>query len=182
MKQLPTFETERLILRDVEEKDLNAMFDYLSDREVVKHMGLAPAVFLEDVRNELDWYTSIKEEGTGMRWGITLKNTDQMIGSCGFLNRAPKHHRAEIGFELSRNHWGRGIASEAIHAVLSYGFQKLGLERVEALIETENLASQNMVERNGFQREGLLRHYEYTLGNFDDLLMYSLLRSEWKHR
>src|SRR5690606_39641068 len=87
-------------------------------------------------------------------------------------------YRAEIGFELSKEQWGKGIAAEAVEAIIRHGFQQMNFQRIEALIEPRNLASQKLVERLGFVREGLLRSYEYTCGKFDDLYMYSVLKQE----
>jgi [ribosomal protein S5]-alanine N-acetyltransferase len=180
MKRIfPIIETERLFLRNVNEKDAKDMFTYLSDQQVVQHMGLEPYNTAEEVMEEIDWYKSIWENGTGIRWCITLKDEDTVIGSCGFLNMQQKHYKAEIGYELSRNYWGQGIASEALKAVLTYGFQHFDLERIEALIEPLNTSSQKLVEKQGFLREGLLRHYEYTCGKFDDLYMYSILKGDF---
>ncbi len=141
-------------------------------------MGLDPFTSLEDALEEIAWYDSILEEGTGVRWGITLTGQDEVIGSCGFLNVSAKHQRAEIGFELSSNHWGRGIAGEALRAVIRHGFTQLGFHRIEALVEPANTASQQLLERVGFTREGLLRGYEFTRGKYDDLYMYSLLETD----
>ncbi len=178
VNEVPKIETNRLILRDVTSDDAEDMFNYLSDGEVVKHMGLPPSQTIADVLDEIKWYTSILEEGSGIRWGITLKDAGKVIGSCGFLNMVPKHYRAEVGFELSKEFWGRGIAGEALRAMVKYGYVHYRLERIEALIEPDNLPSQKLVEKHGFIREGLLRHYEYTCGKFDDLYMYSLLKND----
>ncbi|ERN53663.1 GNAT family N-acetyltransferase [Alkalihalophilus marmarensis] len=175
----PVLETKRLKLREVTYDDAADMLNYMSDPEVVRHIGLERFKSLEDAKSEIDWYHTIHKEGSGMRWGITLKGKDQLIGSCGFLNRAKKHFRAEIGTELSREYWGQGIASEAFQAVISTGFQDMQLERIEALIEPLNIASQRLAGKHGFVKEGLLRKYEYTQGKFDDLYMYSLLKEEW---
>jgi [ribosomal protein S5]-alanine N-acetyltransferase len=176
--KFPLIETERLILREATKADAKDMLIYLSDPEVVKHMGLEPFQSIEDACDEIAWYESIVKNGTGIRWGITRKDDNQVIGSCGFLNRVPKHYRTEVGFELSKEYWGQGIAREALEAVVKFGFEYLELERIEALIEPANLPSQKLVERSGFQKEGLLRHYEYTCGKFDDLLMYSILKED----
>jgi [ribosomal protein S5]-alanine N-acetyltransferase len=174
----PIIETGRLILRKVNKDDASDLLVYLSEEEVVKHMGLVPFQKDDDALDEINWYDSIYEEGSGIRWGITLKEEGKVIGSCGFLNRSRKHHRAEVGFELSKDYWGRGIAHEALDAVIRYGFLHFELERIEALIEPGNTPSQKLVERKGFTKEGLLRHYEYTRGKFDDLLIYSILKNE----
>ncbi|MDN4526643.1 GNAT family N-acetyltransferase [Fictibacillus fluitans] len=177
-KEFPVIETDRLILRKVTRADTKDMFLYLSDTDVMRYMGLEPYQTPKETETEIRWYDEIFREGTGMRWGITLKGVNKVIGSCGFLNKHPRHRRSEVGFELSKKFWGKGIAGEALDAVVNYGFQELNLERIEALIEPENTASQKLIERKGFQREGLLRHYEFTCGKFDDLYMYSLLRGE----
>ncbi|MDI2588825.1 GNAT family N-acetyltransferase [Psychrobacillus sp. NEAU-3TGS] len=177
-KDFPTLETNRLILRKVSIDDAKDMYTYLSDQDVVKPMGLEPFETVEDVWDEIKWYQSIYEKGTGIRWGITLKDSNKVIGSCGFLNRHPKHYRTEIGYELSSDYWGQGIASEALKAVSKYGFEHFQLERIEALIELTNIPSQKLVEKQGFQREGLLRHYEFANGKFEDLYMYSILKED----
>ena len=175
---MPIIETSRLLLREATTEDAPDMFRYLSDKDVVKHMGLEPFQSVEDALDEISWYQSIHEDGSGIRWGITLKTSGKVIGSCGFLNRSTKNYRAEVGFELSKEYWGKGIASEALEAVIKFGFEHYSFERIEALIEPANVPSQKLVEKQGFKREGLLRHYEFTCGKFDDLYMYSLLKDD----
>ena len=175
---IPIIETSRLLLREVTNEDAPDMLRYLSDNDVVKHMGLEPFQSVEDALDEISWYQSIYKDGSGIRWGITLKDSGKVIGSCGFLNRNSKHFRTEIGFELSKQHWGKGIASEALEAVIKFGFDHYSFERIEALIVPANVPSQKLVERQGFIREGLLRHYEFTCGKFDDLYMYSILKDD----
>lgn len=182
VNSFPILETERLVLRQVTKEDAKSMLTYLSQEEVTKHIGLAPFKTVNEALDEISWYESIVEKKTGIRWGITLKQQGEMIGSCGFLNMASKHFRSEIGIELSKDYWGKGIASEAIEAVVTYGFEKMNLQRIEALIEPLNLSSQKLFERQGFVREGLLRNYEYTNGKFDNLFMYSLLEQEFDLR
>lgn len=178
-KIFPEIETDRLILRQVSTEDAGDIFSYLSDKDVMRHYGLEPFKSVKDALDEIFWYQSIFENKTGIRWGITLKGQDKVIGSCGFLNLAKQHYRSEIGFELSKDYWGQGIASEALEVVIKYGFEKLNLQRIQALIEPSNIPSQKLVERKGFLKEGLLRNYEFTCGKFDDLFMYSLLKQDF---
>lgn len=190
MKQVhtsfPVMETERLRLRKIEVQDAENMLTYLQDPDVMEYYGLPPFVSTEQVLDEIAWYNKIFTQQTGIRWGITLKDEDKIIGSLGFLNWVPMHHRVDIGYELNQEYWGKGIASEALQAVLAYGFETMELERVQALIEPANLASIHLVEKHGFLREGLLRNYEFGNGKFDDLLMYAILKedflasSKWK--
>ena len=175
----PVLETKRLILRQIIESDASSIFEYLSDSEVMKYYGLEPFKSENDALDEIAWYNSILEENTGIRWGITLKHEGKVIGSCGFLNTVSNHYRTDIGFELSKEFWGQGIASEAMKEIIRYAFQQTDIQRIQALIEPLNMASQRMVEKAGFVQEGLLRKYEYTCGKFDDLYMYGLLKEEY---
>lgn len=176
----PILETKRLILRKVTKDDANSILTYLSDKEVMKYYGLEPFKSINDALDEISWYQSIHKNKTGIRWGITLKEQGVVIGSCGFLNMVSQHFRTEIGFELSKEHWGKGIAGEAVEAIICYGFEHMNFQRIEALIEPANLSSQKLVEKMGFIREGLLRNYEYTGGKFDNLFMYSLLKQDFE--
>lgn len=175
----PTLKTDRLILRQVTKDDAGSLLKYLSDKDVMKFVGLEPFESIDDALDEISWYQSISEKRTGIRWGITLKGQGEVIGSCGFLNLVSQHYRSEIGVELSREHWGKGIASEAFEAVIRYGFKQMNLQRIEALIEPPNTPSQRLVEKQGFIREGLLRSYEFTCGKLDDLYMYSILKQDF---
>ncbi|MCH4825391.1 GNAT family N-acetyltransferase [Planococcus halocryophilus] len=176
--KFPVIETDRLILREVVKEDAADMFRYLSDKDVMKHMGLKTFKTENEALDEIGWYQTIFTEATGIRWGITLKEEGKVIGSCGFFNMHPEHSRTEIGYELNKDYWSKGIASEALEAVIGYGFQYFQLERIEALVEPANSASLKLLDKNGFTQEGLLRHYEFTCGKFDDLYMYSILRSD----
>ncbi|UOQ48785.1 GNAT family N-acetyltransferase [Gracilibacillus caseinilyticus] len=178
--RFPVIETDRLNLRQVTKDDAESILAYLSDQDVMKHYGLEPFDSIDDALDEIAWYQAIFEKKTGIRWGITLKEQGRIIGSCGFLNIVSEHRRSEIGFELSKEYWGNGMASEALESVITYGFEQLNLQRVQALIEPPNISSQRLVERKGFIREGLLRNYEFTCGKFDDLLMYSLLKQDYE--
>jgi [ribosomal protein S5]-alanine N-acetyltransferase len=175
----PVLETKRLVLRKITKEDAKSILTYLSDEEVMKYYGLEPFKSINDALDEISWYQSIQSNQTGIRWGITLKEHGVVIGSCGFHNFVSQHFRTEIGFELSKEYWGKGIAVEAIEAIISCGFENMSFQRIEALIEPPNLSSQRLVEKMGFIREGLLRNYEFTCGKFDDLFMYSLLKQDY---
>ena len=178
--KFPSIETDRLVLRQITKDDAEDIFKYLSDETVMKYYGLEPFKSIDEAWEEIAWYQSTFDENSGIRWGITLKGHGKVIGSCGFLNKVPRHFRSDIGFELSQDFWGQGIANEALEAVIKYGFEQLNLQRIQALIEPPNNSSQKLVERNGFIKEGLLRNYEFTCGEFNDLFMYSLIKQDFE--
>ena len=180
MKSFPKLTTERLILRGPLEKDRQPMFDIHTDPDVMKYYGVEPYASLDKAQEHLDWLTKLHREEIGLRWVITLKDIDQYIGDVGFYDYERKHNRAEIGYILGKQHWGKGIMTEAIKASLDYGFNEMNLNRIQALIDPRNEASKRVAAKHGFQYEGTFRDYEYEHGGFIDLNMYSVLRREYK--
>jgi [ribosomal protein S5]-alanine N-acetyltransferase len=87
----PVLETKRLILRKVTNEDAKSILNYLSDEVVMKYYGLAPFKSINDALDEISWYQSIQNNGTGIRWGITLKEQGVVLGSCGFHNIVSQH-------------------------------------------------------------------------------------------
>lgn len=176
----PILQTERLILRQVIEQDSEDILSYLSDERVMKYYGMSPFTSLQEALDEIDWYQSIYDAKVGIRWGISFENQDKIIGSCGFHNWDKRHHRAEIGFELSSEFWGIGIMQEALQTIIPFGFQEYKINRIQALVEPDNTSSRKLLKRMGFHEEGLLVQYEYTVGKYDDLYMLALLRKVYE--
>jgi ribosomal-protein-alanine N-acetyltransferase len=97
---------------------------------------------------------------------------------CGFGDLNAWHARGVLVYALNRNHWGKGYATEAVGAAITFGFTSLGLERIEALVMLDNPASAHVLEKVGMRYEGVLRSYMRIRGAFYDLRMYSILRAE----
>jgi len=117
----------------------------------------------------------------GIRWGLTLKGDDTIIGTAGFPGIDDKTYRARIGYNLASAHWGRGLATEAVRALVGFGFAQLNLNRIEATTNLDNTGSMRVLAKVGFTEEGILRDYVYwrEVGAFSDARMYSLLRREY---
>jgi ribosomal-protein-alanine N-acetyltransferase len=116
-----------------------------------------------------------------IRWGITLKGEDRVIGSCGFHHFGSHFRHAETGYELNRAFWGKGIMTEATSAILTYGFAELELHRVEAIIDIANERSRGLLLKLGFTYEGNLRQRYFFRDRFEDEHYFGLLKNEW-HR
>jgi [ribosomal protein S5]-alanine N-acetyltransferase len=119
------------------------------------------------------------EQREGLRWGITLRGEGRLIGSCSLHNFDPGFHRVETGYELERASWGKGIMTEAMSAILTYGFTELGLHRVEAIIDIVNDRSKGLLLKLGFTYEGNLRQRYYINDSFEDEYYFGLLKDEW---
>lgn len=184
MKSLnfPQLETERLILRELRYTDVEAVHRYLSNPEVTRYLATQSPRF-EETQYLVNFLISLFERDEGFRWGITLKSGDaagRVIGTCGYHAWAKDHFRAEIGYELAGDYWGRGIMAEAIEALLAFGFEEMALNRIEAMVLVGNKASAGFLEKLGFQQEVLLREYEFVRGKFRDVLLFSLLSKDYR--
>jgi ribosomal-protein-alanine N-acetyltransferase len=171
--------TDRLELKPMELTDAPALFSFWSDPAVTKHMNIEAFTDVAQAEQMISLLQELSQEGKACRWTITLRQPFEIIGSCGFNYLDHENKRAEIGYDLGRFFWGSGYASEAIRAMLGFGFEQLGLNRIEAKVEPENVSSIKLLKRLQFTEEGRLREYEMSKGKLVDVIMFSLLKSEW---
>ena len=179
---MPRFETERLVVRPIEPiEDLEALFDLFADPEVARFTDTGPFDSLAEAEEVMAWIGDIFERRQGLRWGITLaEEPDRLVGTCGFNVWNRENNSAEIGYDLAQSHWGQGLMTEALAPVLRFGFQHMGLNRIEADVTVGNAGSARVLEKLGFREEGLLRQRGYWKGQYHDLRYFGLLREDWK--
>jgi [ribosomal protein S5]-alanine N-acetyltransferase len=182
LKDLPTLETERLILRKMAPSDAEAVFAYASDPEVTRYVIWETHRSIEDSRAFLELESSKRESGGEPEWGIVYKGDHRFIGTCGIVSWDPDHARAELGYVLSRDYWGRGLMAEAVRAVISFCFQRMNLNRIEARCTAENAASARVMEKAGMTHEGTLRQREVIKGAYRDMELYAILKGEFRGR
>jgi len=175
MNQFPYLETERLTLCEVKNSDAEDLFAILSDEDVMRYYGDLPFESLQQVRHAINWYRNSLHDETGIRLGIFPKHGFRLIGTCGFHTILQDHGRADMVCLLARDQWGQGYMQEALQKLIQYGFEQLGLHRLQALIEPPNTPSLRLFERLGFEREGVLRDYYRQSGSYTDMVMMSLL-------
>jgi ribosomal-protein-alanine N-acetyltransferase len=177
----PPIETERLILRQIQESDTEAMFALFSDEQVMEFSGgKFPHRSVEESREFIrklgEWYKGHE----CIEWGITRKGNDTLIGTCGFHGFGEGFHRAEIGYELLPAYWRQGIMSEALQAIVTFAFATMGLSRIEAIVDEGNERSQGILLKLGFTHEGTLRQRFFFRDRFWDEHHFGFLKSEWK--
>jgi ribosomal-protein-alanine N-acetyltransferase len=174
----PILETDRLLLRRLEAHDLEDVFEYASDPEVAKHTSWLAHASIEDTRQFLNHVLELYRNGKVAPWGVVYEG--KVVGTCGFLDWDLDSSRAEIGYALSSTYWGRGLMTEAVGEVISFGFRTMRLNRIQGRCEVENMASVRVMEKVGMKQEGVLREHEYSEGRHVDIVLYSILRREWK--
>jgi RimJ/RimL family protein N-acetyltransferase len=176
---LPTLATERLRLRWLLPADVPALFSIFGDAEVCRYWSSPPLADDAAARLLLADIVRGFETRTLLQWGVELRETATVIGTCTLHAMSSEHRRAEVGFALASAHWKHGYIAEALEALLDYAFDDLALHRIEADVDPRNDSSIRALERLGFQREGYLRERYHLGGEVQDALFYGLLQPEW---
>ncbi len=177
---LPELQTPRLLLRKLKPEDAADMFEYASDPEVARDVTWEAHRSINDSRGFIDSVLKKYANKETSEWGLVLKESGKLIGTCGFVWWRPEHAKAEFGYALSRKYWGRGLMTEAAAAVIAFGFGKMKLHRLEARCIITNVGSEKVMLKNGMRYEGTTRDIVYEKGGFKSLKLYSLLKEEYK--
>lgn len=171
--------TERLVLRPLQESDVDALFAIHSDPEVMRYWSTpewtdsAPAQVIID----RDLAQTSKDH---LRLGIAVAQSGALIGTCTLFSINAACRRAEVGYALGSAAWGQGYMHEALTALIGYGFGTLNLNRIEADIDPRNAGSAKTLERLGFLKEGYLRERWIVGDEISDTTLYGLLHRDWK--
>ncbi len=158
-KEFPQLETERLVLRELADSDSGALFLNYSDKDIAKNFLDAPLTDIEQAIQFIEAFRAEFGQGEAITWAVSLKGTDEFIGTCSYMIEA--NFRAEIGYDLSRAHWGKGLMSEALRAIIDYGFDELGLRKIKADTLSENTRSVRLLERLGFRLDEIREKSHY---------------------
>lgn len=176
--EIPVLRGERLVLRGFRDSDCDALYAVFSDPAVMRYWSRVPMADVREARTQLEVNRRGFTERTHLCWAIATAADDAMIGTVTLFAFRIDQARCEIGYALSSAHWGRGYAREALSLVIDYAFDALGINRIEADIDPRNDGSIALVERLGFEREGLLRERWRVGGQVQDSAIYGLLRSD----
>lgn len=174
MQSFPTITTEKYLLRQITETDLENIFLGLSNPEVIKYYGVSFST-LEETKEQLKFYRELEQNDTGIWWAICSLNNNVFYGAIGFNNRNLIHRNAEIGYWLLPQYWGKGVIKNILSVACKFAVQELKLHRIVAMIESENIASKKIVEQFGFNYEGTMKQCEFKNGCWIDLEIYALI-------
>ncbi|MEF7493967.1 GNAT family protein [Lysinibacillus sphaericus] len=178
-KDFPVLETERFILRKGTVDDGNDIFELYANENVVKYLPLNLFESPDDAMVEINWYEKIFKEQIGLRWVIEEAKTKKVIGTCGYLNYEKEHNRIEMGYDLHPAYWRQGIMQETLGKIIHFAFTSMEINKIEAKVEPENKASIRLLEKLKFCQEGVLRQHEFEKGKYVDLVLFSMLKSEY---
>ena len=163
------------MLRQFGESDLDNVFQGLSHPDVIQYYGVHYRT-REATKKQLDWFADLETNKTGIWWAICSPNNKIFYGAGGLYGLSKEHQKAEIGFWLLPDFWRRGIMKEAIPLILDFGFNTLGIHRIEGLVETENLNCKSAMAKLDFMYEGTMRECEIKNGHWISLDFYAKIK------
>lgn len=174
-----TIETERLILRQLQLSDAEDMFNNFTNNEnVSRFLSWNPHENIEVTKNLLiNWVDDYKNDNKYF-WAIVLKENQQVIGTTSVVELSIKDQKAELGYCIGENYWGRGIVTELTKAVIAFLFNEVGVHRIEAKHDTKNPASGRVMEKVGMKYEGTMRHARFNKGAWCDTKIYAIIRDD----
>ena len=174
--KFPTIKTDRLLLRQFVESDIENVFKGLSHPDIIKYYGVSYQT-LEATKEQMKFFTDLEENGTGIWWAVCSLDNEIFYGAGGLNSLSKVHKKAEIGFWLISDFWGKGIMKEAMPLICDYGFHSLGLHRIEGIVESENSNCKNAMAKLDFLHEGTMKECEIKNGKFISLDIYAKVKT-----
>ncbi|TCO37689.1 GNAT family N-acetyltransferase [Dokdonella fugitiva] len=177
---IPELQGKHVRLRALATRDADGLFALHSDAQVMRWWSFPAWTERAQAVGHIERMRRERRVREFYPWVATLPGDDALVGTCSLFGVDREHKRGVIGYALLPAYWGRGLAGRMLQLALGHAFDGLGLERIEADIDPDNLASCRVVERAGFVREGYLRERWRVGGGVQDTALYGLLRREWR--
>ncbi|MES1217186.1 MAG: GNAT family N-acetyltransferase [Bacteroidota bacterium] len=174
----PILHTDRLDLIEIKQEHTGDLFKIFGDERIAPFCAVLTWQEESEAQKLIDKFQKRFADKIGIRWGIALKGESNIIGTIGF-NYFNKRHRANIGYDMQVAHWNKGYLTEALQTVIEFGFTQLDINRIEAEVMQDNIASEKVLTKLGFKKEGVLRQWMYWNEKHYDMTMFSLLQSEF---
>ncbi|MGR7945505.1 GNAT family N-acetyltransferase [Paenibacillus sp. M.A.Huq-81] len=173
-----------MLLRRYKKEDAEAVFEAAGRREIAETTVSIPHPY---PRETADWWVSFAnenfEQGKAYEWGLFKKESPNVyVGNCGFVSVSAEHRNGELGYFIHSDYWNAGYATEACQAIVEFGFNILGLERIKGRCFARNIGSKKVMEKAGLLVEGLAKHEVLKWGTFEDVWHLAVIRSEWQRQ
>ena len=169
--------TDKLLLRQFVDNDIENVFKGLSDPNVIKYYGIS-FNSLEATKEQMTWFANLEKNETGIWWAICSLDNKIFYGAGGLNNVSKEHKKAEIGFWLLTDFWGQEIMREAMPLICKFGFDRLGLHRIEGFVESDNKNCKLAMSKLDFRHEGTMKDCEIKNGKFICLDIYAKIKND----
>ncbi|MFN0032734.1 MAG: GNAT family N-acetyltransferase [Flavobacteriales bacterium] len=176
----PELHTECMHLVAFHPQYVEALHALRSHPDVTHYLQRPVPASMDETMANIEINRDLVSKGEGIAWVMLLKDTGAVVGVVGFWRMKKEHYRAEVGYLMFPEYWGKGMMSEALQAALRFAFEQMHAHSIDADIHPANGASAKILERNGFVREAYLRENFYFNGEFHDSVWYGLLKRDWE--
>lgn len=180
MKEIPTLETKRLLLRPFGQDDALEVQRLAGDKAIADTTLNIPHPYKDGIAEE--WISKHQAEftnGEGVTFAITQKTDGSLVGAISLIDIS-KHHQAELGYWIGKSYWDNGFCTESSQAVLRYAFTELSLNRIHAQHMSKNPSSGRVMQKLAMKPEGIRRQHAKKGDNFENMELYGILKEEWK--
>lgn len=177
----PNLETTRLVLRPFAIADARRVQELAGDSKIAETTATVPHPYLDGMAEEWigkhdGWFKS----GSSVQFAIVLKKSNELIGCIDLIGISKANQKAEVGYWVGVDFWNAGFCTEAMKAVVSYGFDSLNLNKITSRHMSTNPASGRVMQKAGLVQEGLLRQEFFKNGRFVDMYVYGILREDFE--
>lgn len=172
----PILKSERLHFRKLADTDAPEVLALRSNPETMKFIPRPLATNIEEALAHIKIINDKIDENLDINWAVTEKGSDKCIGIMGFYRTQPEHFRTELGYMISPEHKGKGYVTEAVKTLLDFAFNTLNFHSIEAVIDSRHIASERVLQKNGFIKEAHFKENFYYNNEFTDTVMYGLLK------
>lgn len=176
----PVLTTERLRLRQLTHADAEAIMAVFGSEAMLRYLNIDPVTTTDKAIGLIDWLNHEFEEGKGVNWGITLRENDRVIGTCGNYGWDKNDRKVDIGYHIAERLWGKGYATEVARAVVRWCFDNFNVHRVQADCTEGNIGSERVLLKCGFTHEGTWRESCWEHGRFVNIKQFGLLHREFE--
>ncbi|WP_440604066.1 GNAT family N-acetyltransferase [Bacillus sp. GB_SG_008] len=181
-EEFPVLESQNLVLKKIEDVHLQDVYAIYNNDKVFEYCGIIPKHNMKTVSKMIQHFERDYIKQSRIKWGIFRKNeSDTLVGIIEAMDFNRKVNIVTIGYFLAEKYWGKGIAPEAVHAIVKFLFEDVHINRIQAEVMPANEISKKVLLKNGFIKEGLLRQATLWSGKgVVDLEIYSILQEDYK--
>ena len=175
--RFPVLKTDRLILRQLNENDVNGIYNFYSDPVALKYVPRNLFTERIEASDKIKFFDSLFDDKKGTLWAISYKEEQDIIGIAGFFEIDKAANKAELGYGFLQGNWGKGVGTEIVKTLTDFGFQAIQLHKIYAYIHPDNISSIKVVEKFGYKREGLFKDHDFAHNKYFDTAVYTKIIS-----
>ena len=174
----PKLETERIILREVNEEDLDLVFSFNADPDALRYVAREYYTHKNEAVDKLKSLQAGYHEKTGIIWTFVLKRSGESLGYGGFFEISENRDNTEVGYGILKKYWGNGYVSEVVKELTRFGFDDMDIQRIFGRVDPENIPSARILEKLGYRNEGIIHADGFARGRHFDMTTWARVKGQ----